>query len=186
MKNVKNHYLTSLYWCPRKMEAADFSIMGRHKHYALTAISITIQRGEECKPYRLYIFDLSTAIRLGLWDKHILWKRLVSSAIGSWSWGLLRKRSKRCSELVLVDIRIMNAQWKNSISPKLRQDLGPTCLKTSTKKFYMAVYMLMNLSWLIYNELSPRVEKADNSLYGTNIEPGYEFVYGRMCMETNL
>ena len=71
-------------------------------------------------------------------------------------------------ELVLMDIRIMNAQWKNK------------------KSFYMAVYMLMNLSWFIYNELSPRVKKGDNTLYGMNIGHGDKFVYGRMCMGTNL
>ena len=146
------------------MEAADFSIMGRHKHNALTAISR--YRGVKNANPKDYIFDQSTAMRL--WDKHILWKRLVSSAIGSWSWGLLRTRSKRCSELVLMDIRIMNAQWKNK------------------KSFYMAVYMLMNLSWFIYNELSPRVKKGDNTLYGMNIGHGDKFVYGRMCMGTNL
>ena len=37
-----------------------------------------------------------------------------------------------------------------------------------------------------YNELSPRVIKGDNSLYGTNFGHGDGFVYGRMCMETNL
>ena len=39
---------------------------------------------------------------------------------------------------------------------------------------------------MIYNELSPRVIKGDNTLYETNIGHGDEFVYGRMCMERNL
>ena len=45
--------------------------------------------------------------------------------------------------------------------------------------------MLMNLRF-IYNELTPHVMKVDNTLYGTNIGDGDEFVYGRMCMGTNL
>ena len=52
----------------------------------------------------------------------------------------------------------------------------------------MAVYThtLMNLSGFIYNELSPRVIKGDNTLYETNIGHGVEFVCGRMCIKTNL
>ena len=40
----------------------------------------------------------------------------------------------------------------------------------------------------IYKELSPLVIKGDNTLYGTNIGIGHgdEFLYRRMCMETNL
>ena len=41
-------------------------------------------------------------------------------------------------------------------------------------------------SQIIYNELSSHVIKGDNTLYGTNIGNGDEFVCGRMCMETNL
>ena len=41
---------------------------------------------------------------------------------------------------------------------------------------------------LLYVEvtLSSHVIKGDNTLYGTNIGNGGEFVCGRMCMETNL
>ena len=45
---------------------------------------------------------------------------------------------------------------------------------------------LMVWSRIIYNELSSHVIKGDNTLYGTNIGNGDEFVSGRMCMETNL
>ena len=37
--------------------------------------------------------------------------------------------------------------------------------------------MLMNLRF-IYKELSPHVMKGDNTLYGTNVWNGEEFVYG--------
>ena len=49
------HYLTSVFWCQRKMEAADLSIMGRHKHNALTAISR--YRGVKNANPKDYIFD---------------------------------------------------------------------------------------------------------------------------------
>ena len=165
------------------MEAADFSIMGRHKHNALTAIHDT--EGVKNANPTDYIFDLrSTAMRL--WDKHSLWKRLVSSAIGSWNWGLLRTRSKRCSELVLMDIRIMNAQWKNSVSPKLRPDLGTACLKTSKKITWLYIcrwtwvdLFIMNCLLVLKRETIPCMGQILN--LGTNLYMD-ECALRRICM----
>ena len=143
------------------MEAADFSIMGRHKHNALTAISP--YRGVKNANPKDYIFDqaLHWGYGTNIFCENDLFLAQSVLEVEVYS-------EQGVKELVLMDIRIMNAQWKNK------------------KSFYMAVYMLMNLSWFIYNELSPRVKKGDNTLYGMNIGHGDKFVYGRMCMGTNL
>ena len=79
----------------------------------------------------------------------------------------------------------LNPSWPNRISPMLRPDLGSACVETPRKSLAW-LYMLMNLSWFVYNELSAHVIKGDNTLYGTNIGNGDEFVCGRMCAGTNL